>query len=71
MMMQRTANENAACYVGSVKGLAMILLRDSLCLSAVSLSRQRHDLWPFLYLRRIIRPDELGQTFVVRLVMRL
>lgn len=25
----------------------------------------------FLYLRRIIRLDELGQTFVVRLFMRL
>ena len=28
-------------------GLAMILLRDSLCLSAVFLSRQRHDILDF------------------------
>ena len=27
--------------------------------------------WPFLYLGRIIRLDKLGQTFRVRLVMRL
>ena len=27
--------------------------------------------WPFLHYRRIIRLDELGQTSVVRLVMRL
>ena len=30
-------------------GLAMIFLRDSLCLSAVSLSRQRHDILDFSY----------------------
>ena len=28
-------------------GLAMIFLRDSFCLSAVSLSRQRHDILDF------------------------
>ena len=28
-------------------------------------------LWPFLYKGRIIRLDELGQTFVVCLFMRL
>ena len=28
-------------------GLAMIFLRDSLCLSAVTLSRQRHDILDF------------------------
>ena len=28
-------------------------------------------LWPFLYKGRIIRLNELGQTLVVRLVMRL
>ena len=27
--------------------------------------------WPFLYQRRIVRLDELGQTLVVHLVMRL
>ena len=31
-------------------GLAMIFLRDSLCLSAVSLSPQRHDILDFSYL---------------------
>ena len=59
-MMQRTANENAACQRGICKtsfqiryaahflhGLAMIFLRDSLCLSAVSISRQRHDILDF------------------------
>ena len=48
--MQRTANENAACLRRICKrkhGLAMILLRDSLCLSAVFLSRQRHDILDF------------------------
>ena len=47
--MQRTANENAA-YKHRIRyaahflhGLAMIFLWDSLCLSAVTLSRQRHD----------------------------
>ena len=82
-MMQRTANENAACendptFTGSIfvcgplhhhvslssifwgrwsfqiryaahfkHGLAMIFLRGSLCLSAVTLSRQQHDILDF------------------------
>ena len=52
-MMQRTANENAAykCRIRYaahfLHGLAMIFLWDSLCLSAVSLSRQRHDIPDF------------------------
>ena len=49
------------CWVGAVglfrsdmllnflHGLAMIFLRDSLCLSAVYLSRQRHDILDFSY----------------------
>ena len=53
--MQRTANENAAykCRIRYaahfLHGLAMIFLRDSLCLSAVSSSRQRHDILDFSY----------------------
>ena len=35
--------------VFNIHGLAMIFLRDSLCLSAVSLSRQRHDILDFSY----------------------
>ena len=36
-------------------GLAMIFLRDSLCLSAVFLSRQRHDILDFFLLSLVTR----------------
>ena len=53
IMIQRTSNENAACLQILRKhflhGLGMIFLRESLCLSAVSLSRKRHDILNFSY----------------------
>jgi len=33
--------------------------------------KRKTEYWLFLYYKRIIRLDELGQTFVVRLAMRL
>ena len=47
--------------------MAVFILEDALSVQTDKFMR----LWPFLYEGRIIRLDELGQTFVVRLNMRL
>ena len=60
-----------ALYVLQLLGLnpfeimAAFTLEDALSVKKDTLSS------PLLYLKRIIRLDELGRTFVVRLVMRL
>ena len=54
------------CQNASVREtLAVFILEDALSVQKDNASA------PSLYLRRIIRLDELGQTFLVRLVMRL
>ena len=49
----------------TINTMAVFILEDALSVQKDNASS------PFLYLRPIIRLDELGQTFVVRLVMRL
>ena len=63
--MNSKPNENCAARRKRGVTLAVFILEDALSVQTDNSSS------PFLYHRRIIRLDELGQTFVVRLVMLL
>ena len=65
-MTQTVSRQNPhICHFHRYTTMTFFILEDPLSVQTDML------LWPFLYQGLIIRLDELGQTFVVRMVMRL